>query len=113
MCMRHCCAVGVTKIFRLNISVGQSMIFQLRMQGSFFLMKETAEDINKATFKAQLHQDPLYFGLRASTYSTKDRFHTHLQQASGCRAFKNMTSSVHWTNTAVPLTIVLNGGTRS
>ena len=39
-----------TKISRLNISVVRTGYFQLRMLGCFFLVKETAEVINKNRF---------------------------------------------------------------
>ncbi len=72
-------------------------------------MKETAEDINKATFKAQLHQ--ILFILDCFEYLTAQRtgFTAHLQQPQDV-AFKNMISSVHWTNTAVPFDLLCEMG---
>ncbi len=102
--MRHC-AVAVTKIFRLNISVVRARYFQLRMQGSFFLMKETAEDINKGTFKALPHQILFIFDYLEYLTAQRTGFTAHLQQHQDV-GFKNIILSVHWTNTAVPFDLL-------
>lgn len=103
--MQHCCAVGVTKIFRLNITVVRARYFQLRMQGSFFLMKETAEDINKGTFKALLHQ--ILFISDYLGYLTAQRtgFTTLLQQHQNV-GFKNVIFLVVGQNTVVLLDLL-------
>ncbi len=68
-------------------------------------MKETAEDINKGTFKALPHQILFIFDYLEYLTAQRTGFTAHLQQPQDV-GFKNIILSVHWTNTAVPFDLL-------